>query len=98
MDFLKQAQGFMGQQGQQQQQAPMQQGGVPLQGGVAQPGMAGQPGQATGQQDALDKGVDMLLGKLGHKQSVAVTEKISDGVRSAYKSATGKDIPIKDQQ
>ncbi|BEJ17018.1 hypothetical protein CspHIS471_0604190 [Cutaneotrichosporon sp. HIS471] len=96
MDFLKQAQGFMGQQGQQQQQQqqqpPMQQGGVPPQGGVAQ------PGQATGQQDALDKGVDMLLGKLGHKQSAAVTEKISDGVRSAYKSATGKDIPIKDQQ
>ncbi|GMK59466.1 hypothetical protein CspeluHIS016_0800720 [Cutaneotrichosporon spelunceum] len=95
MDFLKQAQGFMGQQGNQQQQQ-QQQGGVPPQGGMAQGGMA--PGQATGQQDALDKGVDMVLGRLGHKQSVAVTEKISDGVRSAYKSATGKDIPIPDKQ
>ena len=55
---------------------------------------------ATGQQDALgqsnplcwmieadpiDKGVDGILGKAGHKQNAGTTEKISDGIRSAFK-------------
>ncbi|TXT09907.1 uncharacterized protein COLE_03841 [Cutaneotrichosporon oleaginosum] len=57
-----------------------------------------QAGQATGQMDALDKGVDAVLGKLGYKQDTATNERISDGVRSAFKSATGKDIPIQDKQ
>ncbi|WVW82332.1 hypothetical protein I302_104339 [Kwoniella bestiolae CBS 10118] len=52
----------------------------------------------TGQQDALDKGVDYVLGKAGHKQNVSTTEKISDGVRSGFKKLTGKDIPIQDKQ
>ncbi|WWC66304.1 uncharacterized protein I206_100205 [Kwoniella pini CBS 10737] len=57
-------------------------------------------GQAgtTGQQDALDKGVDYILGKAGHKQNASTTEKISDGIRSGFKKLTGKDIPIKDKQ
>ncbi|BEJ17019.1 hypothetical protein CspHIS471_0604200 [Cutaneotrichosporon sp. HIS471] len=92
MDFLKQAQGALGgaggQQGQQSQQA-------------ADPNAAaaaGQAGQATGQQDALDKGVNTVLGKMGHAQNAQTTEKISDGVRSAFKSATGRDVPIQDKQ
>ncbi|WVQ62171.1 hypothetical protein V866_006615 [Kwoniella sp. B9012] len=52
----------------------------------------------TGQQDALDKGVDYVLGKAGHKQNVSTTEKISDGVRSGFKKLTGKDVPIQDKQ
>ncbi|KAK1926768.1 hypothetical protein DB88DRAFT_482942 [Papiliotrema laurentii] len=59
---------------------------------------AAAPGQATGQQDALDKGVDTILGRAGHKQSAGTTEKISDGVRSLFKKATGKDVPIQDKQ
>ncbi|ORX35990.1 hypothetical protein BD324DRAFT_629789 [Kockovaella imperatae] len=51
-----------------------------------------------GQQDALDKGIDSILNKSGHGQSRQTTEKISDGVRSLFKKATGKDIPIKDKQ
>ncbi|WRT64176.1 uncharacterized protein IL334_001105 [Kwoniella shivajii] len=54
--------------------------------------------QAGGQQDALDKGVDYALGKLGHKQNASTTEKISDGIRSGFKKLTGRDIPIKDKQ
>ncbi|CAK9784441.1 unnamed protein product [Cutaneotrichosporon oleaginosum] len=97
MDFLKQAQGALGGAagGQQQQQgAPAGAAGA---AGV-QPGQAGAAGQATGQQDALDKGVDTLLGRMGHAQNAQTTEKISDGVRSAFKSATGKDVPIQDKQ
>ncbi|GFZ43549.1 hypothetical protein JCM24511_01269 [Saitozyma sp. JCM 24511] len=60
---------------------------------------AGQPaGAATGQQDALDKGVDSILNKAGHGQSRGTTEKISDGIRSVFKKATGKDVPIQDKQ
>lgn len=59
----------------------------------------GAPAQgATGQQDALDKGIDGLLKKSGHGQSASTTEKISDGVRSMFKKATGKDVPIQDKQ
>ncbi|KAK0548021.1 hypothetical protein OC846_003146 [Tilletia horrida] len=61
---------------------------------------AGAPpaGGAVPQQDALDKGIDTILGKSGHKQSGATVEKISDGVRSIFKKVTGKDVPIKDKQ
>ncbi|WWC58688.1 uncharacterized protein I303_101232 [Kwoniella dejecticola CBS 10117] len=52
----------------------------------------------TGQQDALDKGVDYVLGKAGHKQNASTTEKISDGIRSGFKKLTGKDVPIQDKQ
>ncbi|ODO07173.1 hypothetical protein L198_00752 [Cryptococcus wingfieldii CBS 7118] len=54
--------------------------------------------QATGQQDGLDKGVDAALKKAGHGQNASTTEKISDGVRSVFKKATGKDVPIQDKQ
>ncbi|KII84591.1 hypothetical protein PLICRDRAFT_45964 [Plicaturopsis crispa FD-325 SS-3] len=57
---------------------------------------AGQPG--TGQQDALDKGIDGLLTKAGHKQSGSVVEKISDGFRKIFRKLTGRDVPIRDQQ
>ncbi|RXK42499.1 hypothetical protein M231_00053 [Tremella mesenterica] len=53
---------------------------------------------ATGQQDALDKGVSAALDKAGHGQSASTTEKISDGLRGAFKKATGKDVPIADKQ
>ncbi|KAK8865965.1 hypothetical protein IAR55_001114 [Kwoniella newhampshirensis] len=52
----------------------------------------------AGQQDALDKGVDGLLKKSGHGQNASTTEKISDGVRSAFKKVSGKDVPIADKQ
>lgn len=35
-----------------------------------------------------DKGVDTVLGKFGYKQDAAMNERISDGVRSAYKSVS----------
>ncbi|KAI9635250.1 uncharacterized protein MKK02DRAFT_43932 [Dioszegia hungarica] len=53
---------------------------------------------STGQQDALDKGVNSILGKAGHGQSASTTEKISDGIRSGFKKMTGKDVPIADKQ
>lgn len=65
---------------------------------LANPGAAGAAGQTTGQQDALDKGVDQLLTKAGHKQSGSTTEKISDGIRNVFKKVTGKDVPIQDKQ
>ncbi|GAA5829562.1 hypothetical protein JCM11251_000205 [Rhodosporidiobolus azoricus] len=51
----------------------------------------------SGQGDALDKGVDSVLNKFGHGQNRKTTEKISDGIRSLFKKATGKDVPVKDQ-
>jgi len=61
--------------------------------------MSAQPAPgAAGQQDALDKGVDAILGKAGHKQSAGTVEKISDGFRKFFKKITGKDVPIADQQ
>ncbi|KAK0522340.1 hypothetical protein OC834_006326 [Tilletia horrida] len=60
-----------------------------------QPNNAGAP---VPQQDALDKGIDAVLKKAGHGQSASTTEKISDGVRSLFKKATGKDVPIADKQ
>jgi len=36
----------------------------------------------------VDKGVDSILGKAGHKQSGGTTEKISDGIRSAFKKVS----------
>ncbi|WVO20012.1 uncharacterized protein IAS62_001302 [Cryptococcus decagattii] len=68
----------------------------PIQGGQTA-GTAGTAG-ATGQQDALDKGVDAALNRAGHGQSHSTTEKISDGIRTIFKKATGKDVPIKDKQ
>lgn len=56
-------------------------------------------GASTGQQDYLDKAVQ--FGEqhvLGHSLNSQTTEKISDGIRSGYKSLTGKDIPIADKQ
>lgn len=35
-----------------------------------------------------DKGVDGLLGRAGHKQNAGTTEKISDGIRSAFKKVS----------
>ncbi|OXB34517.1 hypothetical protein J007_05797 [Cryptococcus neoformans] len=65
----------------------------------------GQPGGTgiaaaghTGQQDTLDKGVDAALNRANHGQSHSTTEKISDGIRTVFKKATGKDVPIKDKQ
>ncbi|KAJ9106959.1 hypothetical protein QFC20_003859 [Naganishia adeliensis] len=55
-------------------------------------------GAGTGQQDAFDKGVDTGLKKFGHGQNASTTEKISDGLRSGIKKATGKDVPIADKQ
>ncbi|KAI5450620.1 hypothetical protein NCC49_002879 [Naganishia albida] len=55
-------------------------------------------GATTGQQDALDKGVDAGLKRFGHGQNASTTEKISDGVRSGFKKMTGKDVPIADKQ
>ncbi|GAA6044570.1 hypothetical protein NBRC10513_004460 [Rhodotorula toruloides] len=58
---------------------------------------AGQPAAGQGG-DALDKGVNTLLGKSGHAQKPATVEKISDGIRSGFKKLTGKDVPVKDQE
>ncbi|KDQ60170.1 hypothetical protein JAAARDRAFT_191572 [Jaapia argillacea MUCL 33604] len=69
--------------------------------GVQQPGLA--MGGATGAGggggggDALDKGVDYAERRAGHEQSHSTTEKISDGLRTAFKKATGKDVPIQDK-
>ncbi|GAA5862996.1 hypothetical protein JCM3774_006715 [Rhodotorula dairenensis] len=63
---------------------------------------AGAPGTtATGGHggDALDKGVAQALNKSGHGgQSASTIEKISDGIRTAFRKLTGKDVPVKDQQ
>ncbi|GEM11656.1 hypothetical protein Rt10032_c16g5673 [Rhodotorula toruloides] len=59
---------------------------------------AEQPAAGGGGGDALDKGVNTLLGKSGHAQKPATVEKISDGIRSGFKKLTGKDVPIKDQE
>lgn len=53
----------------------------------------------------LDKGVDMFQERILHKGpqnnesaiEQAKDEKISDGIRSAYKSATGKEFPVADK-
>ncbi|PWN88368.1 hypothetical protein FA10DRAFT_303339 [Acaromyces ingoldii] len=61
--------------------------------------MAEQPpaqNAAGAPEDALDKGVDAALKKTGHGQSRNVVEKISDGVRTAFKKISGKDVPVKD--
>lgn len=55
--------------------------------------------------DALDKGVDLVqehgFGQGQQKNESAVEqakdEKISDGIRSAYKKVAGKDVPIADK-
>jgi hypothetical protein len=36
----------------------------------------------------VDKGIDSILGKAGHKQNAGTTEKISDGVRSMFKKVS----------
>ncbi|KAE8212347.1 hypothetical protein CF327_g4005 [Tilletia walkeri] len=55
-------------------------------------------GGQTGQQDALDKGIDAILKKGGHGQSAGTVEKISDGFRKIFKKVAGKDVPIADKQ
>lgn len=62
----------------------------------------GQSGEKN--EDALDKGVDFAQERMGqgsqnNESAVeqAKDEKISDGIRSGYKGATGKDIPIQDK-
>lgn len=52
----------------------------------AQPAAPG----ATGQQDALDKGISQVLNKTGHGQSNSTVEKISDGFRKIFKKLSGK--------
>ncbi|GAA5951739.1 hypothetical protein JCM8115_005230 [Rhodotorula mucilaginosa] len=61
---------------------------------------AGQPATTGGHGgDALDKGVAQALNKSGHGgQSASTIEKISDGIRTAFRKLTGKDVPVKDQQ
>ncbi|CEH19079.1 hypothetical protein CBOM_05758 [Ceraceosorus bombacis] len=62
---------------------------------------ANAPAPAEGgapQQDALDKGIDAVLSKSGHKQSASTTEKISDGFRKIFKKVSGKDVPVADKQ
>ncbi|GAA5890239.1 hypothetical protein JCM6882_008764 [Rhodosporidiobolus microsporus] len=54
-------------------------------------------GAKASESDALDKGVDAVLGKFGHGGNRGTTEKISDGIRTLFKKATGKDVPIKDK-
>ena len=39
------------------------------------------PAAGAGGGDALDKGINSILGKFGHAQSGKNTEKISDGIR-----------------
>ncbi|PWN33840.1 uncharacterized protein FA14DRAFT_161497 [Meira miltonrushii] len=56
------------------------------------------PQPQGGQQDALDKGISAALDKSGHHQQNSTVEKISDGVRSAFKKVTGSDVPIADKQ
>ncbi|TFK44116.1 glycoside hydrolase family 2 protein [Crucibulum laeve] len=62
----------------------------------------GQQGEQN--EDMLDKGVDMAQERMGggpqnNESAVeqAKDEKISDGIRSGYKSVTGSDIPIADK-
>ncbi|WVF70493.1 hypothetical protein IAT40_005283 [Kwoniella sp. CBS 6097] len=67
-------------------------------GAVGNPTATGNAAGTTGQQDALDKGVDYALKQSGHGQNASTTEKISDGLRSGFKKLTGKDVPIQDKQ
>ncbi|TFK44115.1 hypothetical protein BDQ12DRAFT_730222 [Crucibulum laeve] len=62
----------------------------------------GQQGEQN--EDMLDKGVDMVQERMGggpqnNESAVeqAKDEKISDGIRSGYKSVTGSNIPIADK-
>ncbi|KAI5474780.1 NAD-P-binding protein [Pseudohyphozyma bogoriensis] len=62
---------------------------------------AGNPAANTsGGGDALDKGVRAVVDKTGYGAKVtgANIEKASDGIRSLFHKATGKDVPIKDQE
>ncbi|CAO1627409.1 unnamed protein product [Jaminaea pallidilutea] len=43
--------------------------------------------------DYLDKAVNAGMDKSGHHQNRGTVEKVSDGIRSAFKKATGKDVP-----
>lgn len=47
---------------------------------------------------SLDKGLNQLANRMGKPQSRGTIEKVSDGIRKAFKKATGKDVPIKDQE
>ncbi|WYZ39061.1 hypothetical protein EsH8_III_000975 [Colletotrichum jinshuiense] len=68
-------------------------------------GMAGGGRESEKQEDGIDKAVDMFQEKvLGQgpqdnesAAEQAKDEKISDFIRSQYKSTTGKDVPIEDK-
>jgi len=73
-------------------------GPTPTAGGTGAVGSGTNPaGGSTGEEDALDRGVDQALGKAGHGQSRGTVEKISDGIRGVFKKLTGKDVPIQDK-
>ncbi|KAG8832454.1 hypothetical protein FRC17_001327 [Serendipita sp. 399] len=62
----------------------------------------GQSGEQK--EDYLDKGVDWVQERMGGGQQTnesaieqAKDEQISDAIRSGFKSATGRDVPIQDK-
>ncbi len=61
-------------------------------------GQTNEQAKAAGKQDYIDQGVSMGEKKAGHSTNAGTTEKISDGMRTGFKKATGKDAPVKDKQ
>ncbi|WVQ80564.1 hypothetical protein IAT38_002669 [Cryptococcus sp. DSM 104549] len=76
----------------QQQQATNNAGGGGILGNLSGASQA-----FDGQQDALDKAVGAGLKQFGYSDNEAVTEGVSDQIRTQFKNITGKDIPIEDK-
>lgn len=111
MDFVKKFAGDMqqrneGSQNPSNEHKPERAGG--FLGGLGNKlnSAAGGGRESEKNEDYLDKGVDLVQEKIfgqgpqDNESAVeqAKDEQISDFIRSQYKNATGKDIPIKDKE
>lgn len=95
-------------QGQNQQQSSSSSGGGGFLGGIGDKlnSAAGGGRESEKNEDYLDKGVDYVqekfLGQGAQDNESAVEqakdEKISDFIRSQYKTSTGSDVPIQDKE
>ncbi|OAL53230.1 hypothetical protein IQ07DRAFT_597560 [Pyrenochaeta sp. DS3sAY3a] len=111
MDFVNKFTGSGNQQSEgssQQQPSSNQQSSGGFLGGIGDKlnSAAGGGKESEKNEDYLDKGVDYVqekfLGQGPQDNESAVEqakdEKISDFIRSQYKSTTGKDVPIQDKE
>ncbi|PMD14711.1 hypothetical protein NA56DRAFT_710605 [Hyaloscypha hepaticicola] len=97
MDFLKKAQGMMGENS-GNNQAAQQAGATGEQAQMGGQGQMGAQGQAMGNnqnEDYGDKGLDFIQKKTGHTLGRDTNEKITDGARGLFEKATGKKVDPK---